>query len=66
MTVQDFINDIQSAAGPNGSQKTVNFRAMFEVAVNTSTDDAEKEVNVSFKECIIKSGHPNQIEIIVC
>lgn len=66
MTVQDLLNDITKAAGTNGSQREVKFRAMFELAVHTSTDDFEKQVNVSFKECIVASNHPNQIEIIVC
>lgn len=66
MTVQELLNAIQSTAGTNGSQREVCFRAMFDIGAHSSAGDFEKEVVLKFSDCIVKSDHPNQIEIIVC
>ena len=63
MNVQQLLNDIQSVAGPNGSQKDVDFVAMFDMGVFSSEDDQNKQINLRFKDCIVSSRHPNKIQI---
>ena len=50
MTVQDFIRDLQQAAGENGSQKEVLFRSSWD-----KIDDLELDV--------IDSDHPKKVTV---
>lgn len=65
MSAKELIRDIQAACNNNLDREVV-FRAMFEVNVSSSESDEGKQIELSFKDCIIRTDHPSKIKIVVC
>lgn len=66
MNVKELITEITNAAGVNGLEREVEFRAIFEMGVSTSADDQNKEMTLSFDDCMASTSHPTKLQILLC